>query len=178
MHSTRLRHGPQPAAGATTGSRTGGFTLMEVLMVLFIIALITGMAVMNFDGIFKEQDLRKPVLEFKDLTAEAVRRATLYERPQVLMFDKAGMVLPLQVRRVGDSAPVRMKRFTLPPGMTLALRRFGSEKFMPAEGQRLMISPSGLCEPLTARFQQGESWFEVTLDPLTGAAKEERMVVK
>jgi hypothetical protein len=151
---------------------------MEILIVLFIIALITGMAVMNFDGIFKEQDLRKPVLAFKDLTAEAVRRATLYERPQVLIFDGSGMVMPLHARPQGNGAPPRVKRFTLPPGMSLTLRRFGSDKFMPAEGQRLMVSPSGLCEPLTARFQQGESWFEVTLDPLTGGAKEERMVVK
>jgi hypothetical protein len=122
--------------------------------------------------------LRKPVLQFKDLTAEAVRRATLYERPQVLIFDKAGMVMPLRVRSQGDGTAPRVKRFTLPPGMSLTLRRFGSDKFIPAEGQRLMVSPSGLCEPLTARFQQGESWFEVTLDPLTGGAKEERMVVK
>jgi hypothetical protein len=73
---------------------------------------------------------------------------------------------------------VRLKRFTLPPGMSLSLRRFGAEKFVPAEGHRLIVAPSGLCEPLTARFELGESWFEVTLDPLTGGAKEERMVVK
>jgi hypothetical protein len=71
-----------------------------------------------------------------------------------------------------------VKRFTLPPDMSLSLRRFGSDKFVPAAGQRLIIAPSGLCEPLTARFEQGRSWFEVTLDPLTGGAREESMVVQ
>lgn len=151
---------------------------MEILIVLFIITLIVGIGVTSMDGVFKEQELRKPVLEFKSFTAEAVRRATLHERPQVLMFDRTGVVMPLRVRRSGNDTDVRLKRFTLPPGMTLSLRRFGAEKFVPAEGQRLIVAPSGLCEPLTARFEHGESWFEVTLDPLTGGAKEERMVVK
>jgi prepilin-type N-terminal cleavage/methylation domain-containing protein len=161
-----------------TSASTGGYTLIEIIIVVFIISLLVGVGVMNFDGLAQEQELRKPVLEFKDLAAEAVRRATLYERPQVLIFDKTGVVMPLRVPRAGDDTPVRVRRSTLPPGMSLSLRRFGAEKFAPAEGQRLIISPSGLCEPLTARFERGQSWFEVTLDPLTGAAKEERMVVR
>ncbi|RBP35340.1 prepilin-type N-terminal cleavage/methylation domain-containing protein [Roseimicrobium gellanilyticum] len=174
MHFLRLR--PEPPPGAV--SRAGGFTLLELVVVLVIISFVVGLGVMSFDGVVQEGELRKPVLEFKDLTAEAVRRATLYERPQVLIFDSAGMVMPLRMRRESAGAVMRVKRFTLPPGMSLMLRRFGSDKFAPAEGQRLIVSPSGLCEPLTARFQRGQSWFEVTLDPLTGAAKEERMVVQ
>lgn len=176
MQSLRLRH--EPRLGAASISRAGGFTLLEMMIVLVIIMLIVGLGAMSFDGVMQEQELRKPVLEFKSLAAEAVRRATLYERPQVLIFDKAGAVMPLRIARAADDTPIQVKRFTLPPGMSLSLRRFGAEKFAPAEGQRLIISPSGLCEPLTARFERGQSWFEVTLDPLTGAAKEERMVVQ
>lgn len=176
MQSLRLRHGPRP--GVALISRAGGFTLLELMIVLVIIMLVVGLGTMSFDGVMQEQELRKPVLEFKDLAAEAVRRATLYERPQVLIFDKAGVVMPLRMPRAGDDTPVPVKRCVLPPDMSLSLRRFGAERFAPAEGQRLIISPSGLCEPLTARFDRGQSWFEVTLDPLTGAAKEERMVVR
>ena len=175
MHARSLPH--DQSRGWASLAR-GGFTLLEIVIVLVIITLILGLSVVSFDTVFQEQELRKPVLQFKDLTAEAVRRATLYERPQVLFFDKAGMVLPMRVGHQADGRPMPVKRLTLPPGMSLMLRRFGSEKFLPAEGQRLIVSPSGLCEPLTARFELGPSWFEVTLDPLTGAAKEERMVVK
>lgn len=176
MQSPRLWH--EPRFGVALTPRAGGFTLLELMIVLVIIILVVGLGTMSFDGMMQEQELRKPVLEFKELTAEAVRRATLYERPQVLVFDKAGGAMPLRMPRAGDQTPVPVKRFTLPPGMALSLRRFGAEKFAPAEGQRLIISPSGLCEPLTARFERGLSWFEVTLDPLTGAAKEERMVAR
>ena len=175
MHFRGLPHDRSRGMASRAG---GGFTLLEIVIVLFIIMLILGLSVMNFDGVMQEQELRKPVLEFKGLTAEAVRRAALYERPQVLVFDQNGMLLPLQAPGAGSPSAPRVKRITLPPNMSLSLRRFGSDKFVPAAGQRLIIAPSGLCEPLTARFEQGRSWFEVTLDPLTGGAREESMVVQ
>lgn len=179
MHLTRPRH--ERRQRAVPGA--GGFTLLELTVVLVIIMMMLGIGVMSFDSVAQEHELRKPVLEFKSMTMEAVRRAALYERPQVLIFDQQGMLMRLQAPRAGasegiETAGPRVKRFTLPPHMVLSLRRFGSDKFVPAAGQRLIIAPSGLCEPITARFEQGRSWFEVTLDPLTGGAREESMIIQ
>lgn len=50
----------------------------------------------------------------------------------------------------------------------LTVRRMGADEFTPAAGQRLLLRPGGLCEPLTLRWQKDAAWISATLDPLTG----------
>lgn len=158
------------------------FTLLEMVVVLVIITLLVGVGVMSFDGLLREQEMRRPVSELKRMTQEAVRRAVQHERPQVIVFDGNGFSTrgekAPQAANGSHQAPPLVDHARLPDGMTLVLRRFGAAKFTAAGGQRLMVTPGGLCEPLTARFEQGHSWIEVTLDPLTGGVAEESMVIE
>ena len=64
------------------------------------------------------------------------------------------------------------------PNLKLTLQRFGSEKFAPAAGQRLVVAPGGLCEPLTARFELGSSWIEISSIRSAAAAREEAMNIQ
>lgn len=169
---------PEPRA-RHPGRAKSGFTLLELVIVLVIMALLMGVAVVNFDGVDAERDLRRPASELQRMTMEAVRRAGLYERPQMILFDARGFAMRYRTdadgrRESGDNA-VWQRRVDLPPAMKLSLRRFGSNRFAPAAGQRLSIAPGGLCEPVTARFELGASWIEVTLDPLSGGVADEAM---
>lgn len=161
------------------GRRSSGFTLLELVIVLVIMALLMGVAVVNFEGVGAERDLRRPASELQRMTKEAVRRAGLHERPQFILFDARGFAMRYKTDANGRAEPgdnaVWQRRVDLPPDMKLSLRRFGMNKFTPAAGQRLSIAPGGLCEPVTARFELGASWLEITLDPLSGGVGDEAM---
>lgn len=175
---------PLPGSGGCVSQRQhpGGFTLLEMVIVLFIMALLMGLAVMRFDSVSGQQEIRRPVSELQRMTQDAVRRAVLYERPQVILFDARGFAMNYKTDVNGQADAqdpvVWRRRVDTPPAMKLMLRRFGSEKFTPAAGQRLVVAPGGLCEPLTARFELGPSWIEVTLDPLSGGVQEEAMNIQ
>jgi prepilin-type N-terminal cleavage/methylation domain-containing protein len=159
-----------------------GFTLLEMVIVLAIMALLMGVAVMSFDSVGHQQELRRPVSELLRMTAEAVQRASLYERAQVINFDARGFSMRYRTDADGrtstDDTGLWQRRVDTPGNLKLTLQRFGSEKFAPAAGQRLVIAPGGLCEPLTARFELGPSWIEIVLDPLSGGARSEAMNIQ
>lgn len=160
-------------------ARRQGFTLLEVVIVLAIMVLLMGIAVVSFDSVGREHELKHPVAEFERMTVEAVQRAGIYERPQVVTFDSSSFAMRYKTDADGIATKVDdttwERRVHLPKEMKLSLRRFGAAKFAPAAGQRLIVAPGGLCEPLTARFELGDAWIEVTLDPLSGTAQEESM---
>lgn len=170
MHTTTPSH---------SRGRPQGFTLMEISITLFIMALLVGICIYSFGGLTAETELRKPVSELQRMTMEAVRRAALQEKAQVILFEPTGFAI--RYRQEPDGLKQReddqtlIRRVKIPPAMKLTLRRWGSEKFTPAAGQRLVVAASGLCEPLTARFELGPSWLEVTVDPLSGRVIDEGM---
>lgn len=170
-------HPPSPSLNP----RSGGFTILELVIVMVIMALLMGLAVVNFDGVDAERDLRRPASELQRMTMEAVRRSGLWERPQVIVFDSKGFSMRYRNDANGRSEKsdkaVWHRRVDIAPEVKLTLRRFGTQKFAPAAGQRISIAPGGLCEPLTARFEKGASWLEITLDPLSGSVSEQAMYI-
>jgi type II secretory pathway pseudopilin PulG len=159
-----------------------GFTLLEMVIVLAIMILLTGVAVISFDSMGREQELRRPVTELQRMTQEAVRRAGTYERSQTITFDSSGFAMRYKSHANGkidgDDRALWERRVDLPRRMKLTLRRFGATKFTSAAGQQLVIRPGGICEPLTARFEIGSAWIEVALDPLSGGMREETMNIQ
>ncbi len=171
----------QTAQPPRRGRDASGFTLLEMVIVLLIMVLLMSVAVMSFDGVAKVQQLRRPVAEFQRMTSEAVQRAGIYEQPQTIVFDARGFAMRYKTDADGrvstEDNRAWERRVELPKEMRLSLRRFGAPKFAAAAGQRLVIAPGGLCEPLTARFELGSSWIEIELDALSGAVRDERMSI-
>ncbi|HSJ01556.1 MAG: Tfp pilus assembly protein FimT/FimU [Verrucomicrobium sp.] len=168
-------------AGRIHPAQRGGFTLLEMTVVMFIMCLLVGLCVYSFAGLTAEDELRRPATELQRMTMEAVRRASLHEKSQLIIFEPKGFAIryksdPDGIRRQEDQQ-TWVRRVSTPPTMKMLLRRWGSEKFVPAPGQRLVIASSGLCEPLTARFELNGSWLEITLDPLSGRVIDESMNV-
>jgi len=152
-------------------------------MVMMIMALVVGLAAYSFGGVDGEAVLRKPATEFQRMVMESVRRASIYETPQVILFDKTGFVMryrndPGSGVKFDEDSQYWLRQVKVPDQMRVMLRRWGQQDFIPALGQRLIISPGGLVEPLTVRFMQGSSWLELTLDPLTGRSADESLYVE
>ncbi len=82
---------------ATTTSGTGssplssrGFTLVEVVIAITVVAILTGLAVPAIDGVQRERNAREPVTELVLLAREVRGRAMAEQRPYQIVFDNEG----------------------------------------------------------------------------------------
>ena len=167
----------------TTSRRlmASAFTLLEITVVMFVMAVIVGVSVYSFSGVSGEEALRRPAVEFQSMVQEAMRRASLEEKPQVIEFDAKGFATRYRHAgpgRVAGADGEWIKRVAPPDDMRISLKRWREKAFTPASGQQMELLPGGLCEPLSLRFEQAGSWLEITLHPLTGGVREEALYVK
>ncbi len=154
-----------------------GFTLLELVMVLFIMALFLGIASFSFQGIDAEEALRKPASELQKMARDAVRRAGMYEQTQTIEFTKTGFAMrfakdPADIKK-GEENQLWLHQVKVPVNMKLSIQRWGSTKWQAATGQRWVMLSSGLCEPLTVRMELGNSYLEMHFNPLTGGVQDE-----
>ena len=144
----------------------GGYTLLEVALVVAIIVLLVGAAVPLTSGFTREQRLRDAVRELLVFAKTARSDAMTTGRAAEVVFTKEGFTLQ---RSGGGSG----ETFKLPPGMTYTLQPVAEERPLRPDGQRWVFQPTGLCEPVAVRFAEDEAWFEVRFDALTAGIDEE-----
>lgn len=128
--------------------RAAGFTLLEMIVVLAIAALVIGIGAAAVAQLTEEHELRKVAHDAEGVFMQAVTRTLATTQPQSVNLEELGKQAKLTVRRMG------------------------ADEFSPAAGQRLLLRPGGLCEPLTLRWQKDAAWISATLDPLTGGFAE------
>lgn len=76
-----------------TGSRdaaTAGFTLVEIVIALAVVAILTGMAVPAIDSVQRERVAREPVNALYLMAREVRLRAMAEKRPYQIVFDSKG----------------------------------------------------------------------------------------
>lgn len=144
-----------------------GFTLIEIAVVLAIIVLLIGAAIPFSSGFMREQRLRDVVRELLVMAKTARSEAMTTGRAGAVVFGKNGFGL----LRAGEEEP--SGSFSLPRGMRYVIVPFGGEKPLKPDGQQWVFQPTGLCEPITFRLEEGEAYMEVAFDPLTANIAEE-----
>ena len=155
------------AKSGQPGRRTGGYTLLEIALVVTIIVLLVGAVVPLSSGFVREQRLRESVRGLLVLAKTARTEAMTTGRAAEVIFGKGGFAL----QRAGEEEPSESVR--LPRGTRYQLLPFGADKPLRPDGQRWIFQPTGLCEPLTVRIKEDEAWIEVRFDPLTAGIEEE-----
>lgn len=145
--------------------RAAAFTLLEIMVVLAIAALIIVIGAGALQNITEENELRKASEGVEGLFMKAVHQAYASSIPQAVTFDEQGVVTLLGTNPQADTASPSV---ALPQGTRLMLRRMGADKLVPAAGQRVLMRPGGLCEPLLLQFTWKGSTLSASLDPLTG----------
>lgn len=158
---------PRAAGGTGRSAPRGGYTLLEIALVVTIIVLLVGAVVPLSSGFVREQRLREAVRELLVLAKTARTEAMTTGRAAEVVFAKSGFSL----FRAGDDEPSETVR--LARGTTYQLVPLGEAKARRPDGQRWIFQPTGLCEPLTVRIAEGEAWIEVRFDPLTAGIEEE-----
>lgn len=145
----------------------GGYTLLEIALVVTIITLLIGAVVPLTSGYTREQRLRDVARELLVLAKTARTEAMTTGRAVQLVFDKGSFGL----LRPGDEEP--SDAVDLPAGIGLSVTPYGAEKGDRANGQRWVFQPTGICEPIAVRIAEDDAWLEISFDPLTASIADE-----
>lgn len=73
-----------------TGSQNGGFTLVELVIVLSVLVLLSATAIPSIDGVMKERQAREPVSSLLLMAREVRNRAMAEQRPYQIAFTPEG----------------------------------------------------------------------------------------
>jgi type II secretion system protein H len=151
-------------------ARRSGFTLVEVLLVLAMLALFATLLIPGVNSILREINARGPeqmlsetVLAARAMALETGRIVELrYDAEERQFTDAAGVVQ-------GPALPADCKLTLLPPavGGNILL---GGQLVETGELRRVRFFPDGTCDPFRVRWQEGEAPVRLLLaDPWTCA---------
>jgi len=185
---------PKMTSAARTNKRSGGFTLLEIVIVLSISAVVIGGAVGLMVYSSDERVLRNASGEIEVLAKRARTTAMLLQTPYALEFrERVVRLLPLAEagqdekrtvggRRIGGEKVVTDSaerwEYPLEDGVEVFIRRWNSNDWLPTRKNTVHVwrfDPNGLSEPLSVKLTLGESWSEDTYHPLTAAVRENFM---
>ena len=145
---------PRPAAG--------GFTLLELIVVLFLAGLVAALVVPSFSGTLESARLRSSAAEMRAALTLARTLAASGSRVRAVSFD---------VDRGEYAVDGEARKYLLPEGIRIASARVGTSAAV-SELFRVRFFPDGSAEGaeiVVASSAGGR--LRVTVDPLTGIAE-------
>ena len=170
-----------------------GFTLMEMCIVLFIIALLFGLAAPAMQSAFTEQAVRKDSHQLALMVKTAMIQSAEQHRAYVIELSSTEMALhpvgetaanPEAASSTDDdndatsnnSAPVDVDVTSeldpLNKLLTPDLRKADAWMAMP-DGTQWVFEPGELCPATQVRIQRGKSWVALNFGALTGNVENE-----
>ena len=167
-----------------TGSRSRGFSLLEILIVFSIIVLFAGFFALRFDDSQSEEMLARASTGLKTAALKAKRRSYAYRRDHYIVFDSKGFRVterssyeePLGRASEKPEDTAVFERFEIPAGVKFEILPTGAEKWTKPNRFVWTFRDSGLSDPLAVRFRAGSSFTKLTFNVLTGRAEEETII--
>ena len=144
------------------------FTLIEIVISIFIIMLLLGLAIPSLSGVMADRRLRRSLDSFNTLVYQAQDRSTSEHRPYLLVWTKNGVELrPEAVLKEDD--PAAVAHYAVVKGDTLTLKLPAAlAKDPPAEW---IFWPTGTCEPANVQFTGRNGNWTASYSPLTARAQ-------
>jgi|GEM_PF-446462 len=165
-----------PCPRRAPGSRAG-FTLVEIVITLSIVALLIAMALGSTITLSHTRALEEPISKVQEFAKRARNLAILEQRPYLLEITPHAVAIFSLVSAGGETASVfgaaesaalkgRLDYFDFDPDVVLTVRRWRSGEFAPPGRQVWIFERSGLCEPLAVRAESANGFIEVTFNAL------------
>ena len=148
--------------------RSYGFTLIEIILAVFILLLVLMLAVPSLNGVLADRRLRGSLDTFNNLVSQAHEHSVAEHRPYLVVVGKKSIeVRPEVLSKDDDPTPVanlslserEAVKLTLPAAMT---------KNPPAEW---IFWPSGICEPAVVQFAGRDGKWTASYSPLSARAE-------
>jgi type II secretory pathway pseudopilin PulG len=140
------------------------FTLIEVVIAVFILMLLLAMAVPSLTGVLADKRLRRSLDTFNKMVHQAQERSISEHRPYLIVWRSNGIELRPEVL-LKDDDPNPVATFPLERGDSFTLNLTAAlTKDPPAEW---IFWPSGTCEPATVKFVGRDGTWMANYSPLT-----------
>jgi len=153
--------------------QAGGFTLLEMGLVLFVLVLMVGAAIPVTSGLMAEERLRRHTNDLLLYARTARRLAVAENRFYEIRFAPDEFTLEPSPASGGRPEEV-VSRHVLPADTHYALQGWQKSEFSKPDDEVWVFSPGGICEPIRVHFQADNNWIEFAFNPLTARAQEER----
>ncbi|MFN2541013.1 MAG: Tfp pilus assembly protein FimT/FimU [Chthoniobacterales bacterium] len=145
--------------------RKGAFTLIEIVLVIFILMLLLTLAVPSFVGAVADKRLRRSLDSFNDLVRQAEERSIKEQRAYLIVWAKDKALLrPEAFMKDEEIKPVAELDLNRGDVLKLSLPA-ALVKSPPAEW---IFWPSGTCEPAMVEFRGRSGSWKASYSPLTG----------
>lgn len=175
----------------TPSHQTRGFTLIEIVVSIFIITLIFGVATLSISSMQEEGKLKNEGIALKlaarKLMREAVDNNRSYSMTLAPNFFAVGPTYSANVLEgsfTGLSPEESMKqirgeRHQLEDGIQLWVQRWNEPMFRPPRKpfERWIFEPGGICEPLSLRLTYGDATMSMVFNPLTAHVDDESLII-
>jgi type II secretory pathway pseudopilin PulG len=140
------------------------FTLIEIVLVVFISILLLSLAVPTLDGVLADRRLRSSLNAFNDLVRQAQEQSVKEQRSYLILWGDKKVVLRPEAF-IKDEEAKATAEFNLGPGEVLKLRLPAALVKKPP-GEWIFWS-SGTCEPATVEFRGRAGSWKATYSALT-----------
>jgi type II secretion system protein H len=153
-------------------SQRSGFTLLEVIIVMGLIATLIGLATLSFASLENTDPLTNLADKLTSMAKQANRAAIVQGRPIIIAFEKNSFQF--------TSANSSDSTVNLPEGTRINYQRWnGGTKFSPTKDLNWTFHPTGICEPLRFQFIADDGGtIEMSFNPLTGSVSEQVSYLK
>ncbi len=155
---------------------THGFTLLEVCVVLFIVAVLFVVTVPPAAHLLDEERLQKPIRELQNFARTARRNAMMENRTyEVLLLSESYLLKPVDEKKGANQTE---QTYDLPSDVTFAVKRLGDRGFLKQTDGTWLFAPNGICEPINFIFQRKGDWVRFQVDPLTATIQNEESSIQ
>lgn len=168
------------SAGRRRTRTNGGYTLIEVCAVLFIILIIGGLTLPAGYSILRQEALLREVRDVEAVARLARRYAMQSQRAEIVTFTQTGWQIqsaPVSWNAANTNSPeVRPdpERIHITPGnITCSISPENDNKWIEAKGFQWIFWPDGTTSPLRIQIARDTSWIQLSFNPMTAFATEE-----
>ena len=188
----------QQAQRHTKNRQVAGFTLLEIVFVLSMIAILVTWLTVSLSTVESEQKLREAAGRIELLAKRGLSIAVMQQRPYQLTITASSVSIAprfalgpdesVYIENEQDGAGGESGSFdditaseAIDADVSYEIKRWQSDDWVALEGdERIVITlnPIGLIEPFMIRCSMGESWIMHELHPLTAGVRDEEMSIE
>ena len=182
----------------TKNRQVAGFTLLEIVFVLSMIAILVTWLTVSLSTVESEQKLRDAASRIELLAKRGLSIAVMQQRPYQLTITASSVSIAPRYALGPDEAVYMENEQDEAGGESLSfdditasevidadvsyeIKRWQSDDWVALEGDKrivITLNPIGLIEPFMIRCSMGESWIMHELHPLTAGVRDEEMSIE
>lgn len=177
------------STGAVPGVRRAGFTLIEIMVVVAIMAIVMTMGVPLVYRLAHKEPMRKATADLVELLSNARARAILQSSTTEVVFKphdgtatlgggaapaprepRRGDEMPAETRIAGSTGPTSITSVQLPEGVRIQMLAIDQMDRMDYETVRVRFYPNGTCDEMFMVYEGDGQQRGITLEVTTGLA--------